>query len=280
MSTFAPDPAPAYTEQWNSNPDSEIIVFCGKEMLLREGEDVYRFPKAADLESLSIRIPSALSIGERNGVPCYAVELEQMPELSTELVKQVEVRIAVGNLDDSSFTAGCRAKELLHWRRQHRFCGNCGGALTESKTDVAMLCPECGERFYPQLAPAVIVAITRGDEILLAHNKKFRPGIYGLIAGFVEAGENIEQAIRREVYEETGIKVGNFRYDSSQCWPFPNSLMLGFTAEYVSGEAVADSAELESLGWFHADHLPMIPPHGSIARRLIDDFQKKHTRKH
>ena len=139
------------------------------------------------------------------------------------------------------------------------------------------LCPDCGERYYPQLAPAVIVGITQGDRILLAHNRKFKQNMHGLIAGFVEAGENIEQAIRREIREETGIEVANIRYFASQCWPFPNSLMLGYTAEYVSGTASPDGTELDSLGWFQAASLPEIPKKGSIARRIIDDFVNKNN---
>lgn len=273
MPKFIPDPAPAFTPEWKNNPNAELIVFCGRDMLLRPGHEQYSFPRTADLQNLNI---SALSIGSRDGTPCYALDLDTLPETPAN-VQTVPVRLAVGYLHNTAFAAGCRAKELLHWRRQHKFCGHCGEKLGESKNDVALVCPKCGERFYPQLAPAVIVAVTRGDEILLAHNRNFLPEIHGLIAGFVEAGENIEEAIAREIMEETGVTVGNIRYFSSQCWPFPNSLMLGFYADYVSGEAHPDGTELETLGWFHTDHLPKIPPVGSIARRIIEDFKANHS---
>ena len=142
-----------------------------------------------------------------------------------------------------------------------------------------MVCPACGMRYYPQLAPAVITAVLREGRILLAHNRNFQPGMYGLIAGFVEAGESAEDAVAREIREETGIEVGNIRYFSSQCWPFPNSLMLGYYADYVSGEARPDGIELESLGWFSAGNMPQIPPPGSIARRLIEDYLARSGRK-
>lgn len=277
MSTFIPDPSPVYTPEWRKHPDAELIVFCGRDMLLRSDNDQYEFPRTAELEYLNIS--SALSIGLRNGRPCYAVDLAELPEPPPEPVQKVAVRHAVGFLRDSAFSAGCRAKELLHWRRQHRFCGHCGEKLSESHSDIALVCPSCGERFYPQLAPAVIVAVTRGDEILLAHNRNFLPEIHGLIAGFVEAGENIEEAIAREIMEETGVTVGNIRYFSSQCWPFPNSLMLGFYADYVSGEVHPDGTELETLGWFRAGALPKIPPKGSIARRIIEDFEQNCMRR-
>lgn len=277
MPKFIPDPIPVYTTEWKKNPDAEMIVFCGREMLLRPQQDQFTFPRVADIKALNLS--TALSIGSRDGTPCFAVDLQTVPETEIGDVQKVEVRLAVGRLDDAAFSAGCRAKELLHWRRQHKFCGGCGRPLGESPDDIALICPFCKERFYPQLAPAVIVAVTRGDEILLAHNRKFLPEIHGLIAGFVEAGENIEEAIHREILEETGVTVGNIRYHSSQCWPFPNSLMLGFTAEYISGEAGPDGEELETLGWFRADALPPIPPPGSIARKIIEDFKRRHTTK-
>lgn len=277
MSRFIPDPTPVYTPEWKDRPDAELIVFCGRDMLLCPHENRYEFPRSADLRHWNIH--AALRIGMCDGKPCYAVELPELPELPPEPVKKIAVRTAVGCLQDSAFSAGCRAKELLHWRRQHQYCGHCGRKLKESSSDVAMVCPECGEKFYPQLAPAIIVAVTRGDEILLAHNRNFLPEIYGLIAGFVEAGENLEEAIAREIMEETSITVGNIRYFSSQCWPFPNSLMLGFYADYVSGEAKPDGKELETLGWFRAGALPKIPPKGSIARRIIDDFERRHKQK-
>ncbi len=276
MAKFIPNPQPVYTEEWKNNPDAEMIVFCGREMLLHPRQDKFFFPRAAELDSLNLS--TALSIGFRDGTPCFAVELPSVPE--KELpggMRKVEVRLAVGHLEPDAFSAGSRARELLHWRRQHRFCGRCGKPLGEAQNDIALVCPFCGERFYPQLAPAVIVAVTRGEEILLAHNRKFLPGIHGLIAGFVEAGESIEEAIHREIREETGIHVGNIRYLSSQCWPFPNSLMLGFTAEYVSGEAKPDGIELDTLGWFRADSLPPLPPPGSIARKIIEEFKQKYT---
>ena len=112
------------------------------------------------------------------------------------------------------------------------------------------------------------------DKILLAHNRNFTSGVYSLIAGFVESGETLEQAVAREILEETGIRVKNIRYYSSQPWPFPNSLMLGFIAEYDSGELNPDGLELESAGWYTVDDLPLLPEHGSIARKIIEDFKK------
>lgn len=273
---FVPDLIPAFTEEWMNEPEAELIVFRGKDIFLCGENGSFQFPRTEDLKELEGK--PALRIGTLRGVPCYAANADLPDEPENGKAAAVELRFAVGCLKDCEFAAVSRARELLHWRIQHRFCGRCGGILKESETDTAMVCPDCGERFYPQLAPAVIVGITNGSRILLAHNKKFRRDMHGLIAGFVEAGENIEQAIRREIREETGIEVDNIRYFASQCWPFPNSLMLGYTAEYVSGAAEPDGEELDELGWYQASAMPEIPGKGSIARRIIDDFIQKNSR--
>ncbi len=276
MSFFIPAQIPVLTDSWitENGGDSCFALFCGQDVLLLPDE--YSLPDRSDLNHLSFTLPvrSALYIGQLNGRKCYAFTLNEKEKTASDF--WIPFRIATGLMTSGIFTAVCRAKELLHWRNQHKFCGHCGNPLSESKTDAALICPVCGEHYYPQIAPAVIVAVIRnGKEILLAHNRRFRENIYGLIAGFVEAGESAEQAIAREIMEETGITVGNIRYFSSQCWPFPNSLMLGYYADYVSGDAEADGDELSDLGWFSVENLPQIPPPGSIARRLIDDFVRK-----
>lgn len=264
---FIPAAAPVRSGDWQATPEAKIILFHNNDLLLRDGTAL---PHPEHLPEEQ-RSDAALHVGELDGCPCYAIEIRK--ELTPPpCLTPLPFRTAACVLPEDTFTAVCRGKELLHWRRQHQFCGGCGAKLKEPETDAALVCPVCGEHYYPQLAPAVIVAITRGHEILLAHNRRFQSKIHGLIAGFVEAGESAEQAIRREIREETGIAVGKIRYFSSQCWPFPNSLMLGYFAEYLSGEAEADGEELETLGWFRADAMPEIPPHGSIARRMIDHW--------
>ena len=140
-----------------------------------------------------------------------------------------------------------------------------------SKTEWAMLCSHCRERYYPQIAPCIIVAIRRDDTILLAQHTRHRNGVHTVLAGFVEVGETLEQAVAREVMEESGIKVKNLRYVTSQPWPFPQSLMTAFMAEYDSGEIVIDQKELLEANWYRYDDLPLLPPPGTVARRLIED---------
>ena len=161
-----------------------------------------------------------------------------------------------------------------NWRsfyRSHKYCGYCGHEMYPSKTEWAMLCSHCRERYYPQIAPCIIVAIRRDDSILLAQHTRHRNGVHTVLAGFVEVGETLEQAVAREVMEESGIKVKNLRYVTSQPWPFPQSLMTAFMAEYDSGEIVIDPKELLEAHWYRYDDLPLLPPPGTVARRLIED---------
>ncbi|MDR0760136.1 MAG: NAD(+) diphosphatase [Treponema sp.] len=166
-----------------------------------------------------------------------------------------------------------RAYHVMQWRRESVYCGVCGGRNIDAPDELARLCPVCGRREYPRISPAVIVLVTNDrDEVLLAHNKKFAAGFYSLIAGFNEAGENLETTVEREVREEAGINIRNIRYEASQPWPFPNSLMLGFTARHVRGEICPDGEEIEDARWFRRDALPKLPGPGSVARYLINQW--------
>lgn len=168
-----------------------------------------------------------------------------------------------------------RAVQLAEWARTHRFCGRCGTPTESQADDRAMRCPSCGLLAYPRLAPAMITLVTRGapgpdQEVLLARGVQFRGPMYSCLAGFVEPGESLEQAVVREVREEVGITVGAVDYRGSQPWPFPHSLMIGFRAEYESGEIECDPTEIVDAQWYRRDALPAIPPGISIARKLID----------
>ena len=164
-----------------------------------------------------------------------------------------------------------RAFHIAQWRREARFCGSCGAKNGDSTVELAKVCPACGRLEYPRIAPAIIVIVTNdAGQVLLAHNKSFKPGIYSLIAGFNEAGENLEATVRRELKEETNIEVRDIRYQVSQPWPFPNSLMVGFSAHYAGGDLQADNVEIEDARWWDRDALPNLPGHGFVSRFLID----------
>jgi NAD+ diphosphatase len=209
-----------------------------------------------------------LSVGEWRGLPCHAAELDVLPtSLAVELTP---LRHIHGRLGMDAFALAGRAVQLLDWQRNHHYCGRCGAATQKLPDQFAMSCPACGLLAYPRLSPAVMVLVQRGDQLLLARGAHFPAGMFSALAGFVEPGETLEQCAVREVREEVGIAIANLRYFDSQPWPFPNSLMVAYFAEYAGGELRPDPAEIEAAGWFRADGLPTLPGPISIARQLID----------
>jgi NAD+ diphosphatase len=164
-----------------------------------------------------------------------------------------------------------RAYHVLQWRKDSAFCGSCGSANGDAPGELARLCPVCGRLEFPRISPAIIVLVTRDDgRVLLAHNRKFNNNVYSLIAGFTEAGENLETTVAREVEEEVGLEIRDTRYVGSQPWPFPNSLMIGFTTRYAGGGIRPDGEEIIDARWFSRDDLPDLPGKGSVSRYIID----------
>jgi NAD+ diphosphatase len=188
------------------------------------------------------------------------------------------VSLLCGNATNETIQSSrmLRAFHIAQWQQESLFCGSCGARNTWAAYELARLCPACGRLEYPRIAPAVITLITNDeDKALLAHNSKFTPGIYSLIAGFAEAGENLESAVVREIREEVNIEVRDIRYVMSQPWPFPNSLMAGFSARYASGTIKPDGVEIEDAQWFSRDNLPMLPGFGSVSRYLIEQWKNR-----
>ena len=175
-------------------------------------------------------------------------------------------------VDARDWTLAGRAVQIVEWSRTHRFCGRCGKPTEQARNERAMRCGACGLLSFPRLSPAVIMVVHRGDEMLLAHGRAFPTPIYSALAGFVEPGEALEEAVRREVFEEVGVEVGETRYFGSQPWPFPNSLMLGFFAEWAGGDIVIDPNEIVDARWFHIDEMPSFPGSMSIASQLINGY--------
>jgi NAD+ diphosphatase len=176
-----------------------------------------------------------------------------------------------GAIDEASLAIAMRSVQILEWDRTHRFCGACATPTAAVTHERARRCPACGLVSYPRISPAMMALVVRGRELLLGRGLTFPPGRYSALAGFLEAGESIEDAIRREVREEASVEVDDLRYFASQSWPFPNSLMIAFSARYAGGELRPDPAELADARWFDVDALPQLPPRLSIARALIDD---------
>ncbi len=188
----------------------------------------------------------------------------------------ISLREAWGALGEETFIEAGRAFQLMDWHRKTRFCGQCGNPMSNHETETARKCLNCGLTSYPPVSPAVIVAIEREGRLLLARSPHFPKGRYSVIAGFVEPGETLEQTVIREVREEVGIRVRDIRYFGSQPWPFPHSLMVGFTASWESGEIAVDGNEIEDAGWYAPGEFPEMPPSISISRKLIDDFVLHH----
>ena len=211
---------------------------------------------------------TALFIGEWQGERCFAVEADALPE--STLGEPAAIRAVFGIAGGEAFALVCRAAQLLDWKKNHRYCGRCGTQTVMKSNEFAMQCPSCGLVAYPRISPAVMVLVRRGDELLLARSPHFKPGVFSALAGFVEAGETLEQCAEREVREEVGVEIANLRYFHSQPWPFPDSLMLAFFADYAGGEITPDPSEIEAAGWYSIDDLPALPDPVSIARRLID----------
>ena len=167
-----------------------------------------------------------------------------------------------------------RKAEIAEWQRVNRYCGCCGSEMKphDNPNERAMVCGSCGYNAYPKIAPAIIVLVTKGGKALLQRNTHYKGVVWSLVAGFVDPGESLEDAVRREIREEASIEVKDIRYFGSQTWPFPSNIMIGFRAEYASGELKPDGEEVVESGWFDRDNLPEIPRPGSIARRMLDEW--------
>jgi NAD+ diphosphatase len=215
-----------------------------------------------------------LLLGLLDGAACWAVDLDGdgVPDVTVEQLRSELVPLMGlhGQVDDLRFTLAGRAVQLVEWDRTHRYCGRCAMTTEPVVGERSRRCPSCGLLAFPRLAPAVITLIERDGEALLARGRAFPVPMYSCIAGFVEPGETVEEAVHREVREEVGVELAEARYVTSQPWPFPHSLMLGFEATWGSGEIEIDETEIVDANWYRPDELPMIPPPLSIARTLID----------
>jgi NAD+ diphosphatase len=213
-------------------------------------------------------------LGVLDGAACWAVDVGTAGHTDVHFDN---LHSLYGRVHEVEWTVAGRAVQLVEWARTHRFCGRCGTPTEPAEGERAMRCPACGLLAFPRLAPAVIVLVERdgGREALLARGRQFPIPMYSALAGFVEPGETMEQAVHREVREEVGIEIEAVRYVASQPWPFPHSLMIGFTASWAGGAIEIDPREIVDAAWFRPDDLPMVPPAMSIARRLIDGWLER-----
>jgi len=250
------------------------FAFHDSKLLVHSNASSVAIPCLPDLNQLSLEIKTRHYLGQLGERPCYAVGLDE-DTLPPPGMAFVALRRLYGQVCETLFQIAGRAVQIVEWDRTNRFCSRCGNPLHLRSTERAKECDHCGLLNFPRLSPAIIVLVERGQELLLARAHHFPPGLYSVIAGFVEPGETLETAVVREVQEEVGLSIGKIRYFGSQPWPFPDSLMIGFTATYQGGQIALEDGEIEDAGWFRADNLPMIPGKISIARRLIDRFVEK-----
>ncbi|MHA7817500.1 MAG: NAD(+) diphosphatase [Pseudohaliea sp.] len=210
-------------------------------------------------------------IGRWQGRPYFAVEIEAAA-LDPMQHHCGSLYQLLGRLEEPLFALAGRAAQLLAWERDHRYCGRCGEPMALDGRERAMRCAGCGRNVYPRISPCVIVLVTNGEHLLLARNARTRRPFYSTLAGFVEAGEDLEHCVAREVREEVGVEVEDLRYYGSQPWPFPDQLMVGFHARYAGGEIVCEPGEIAHADWFHYRDLPPVPPAQSIAGQLIQAY--------
>ena len=263
FSLATPDRDPGGAGFWLALRGSELLtVPSAAGTSLPQGELPEGFPAAKS---------DPLFIGTWEGKPCRALSLSKEASLP-EGWQAESLLAACPLLSIELLTLGGVASQVLHWERGSRFCSRCG-AETESLPGVwGKKCRGCGYDHYPHIHPCVIVLVRRGDEVLLTRKAEWPPGRYSLVAGFLDFGECLEEAVAREVLEETGVQVENVRYVGSQSWPFPSQLMAGFLADYAGGEVVVEKKELEDARWFTVEDVPLLPPKRSIARYLIDTY--------
>ncbi len=250
---------------------NEKYVFCLKnqDLLVKKISDKNIIPFLSDLGNDFEDSDLLLLTEKLNGKECCALAFKKSLELKDDL-EYVNLRYLYGKIIDEAFPIAAKSMSLLEWKNDNQYCGRCGSLTYEKKYEIARICLKCKLDIYPRISPAIIVAIVKDDKILLAHSKKFLANWYSVLAGFIEIGETFEAAVKREVKEEVNIDIKNIKYFGNQPWPFSNSLMIAFTAEYAGGEIKADGIEIDSAEWFKVNELPEIPGKISIARQLID----------
>ena len=244
------------------------FAFAGAKVLIAGDEQTPRVPLVGELARAGVDGVRHY-LGRLDGVDCVAMLLDD-ETLAPPGYAFAGLRALFPSLPEPLLAVAARAFQVIEWDRTHRFCGRCGAPTKDRDDERAKQCTACGYVAYPRISPAMMVLVTRDRELLLARAKRFHATMYSALAGFVEAGESIEDCIHREVHEEVGVEVRDLRYFASQSWSFPHSLMIAYTARYAGGEIRLDPAEIADARWFDVDALPDLPTPISIARRLID----------
>ena len=259
------DSPPIQRGHWLLVQDNALLV------LADDGGSNWQLPQGPLPDEFDGTVTSVVCLGTYRGAPCWAASLS--PETAVPSGFQKENLLpARTRLTDDLLSLGGLALQALHWEATSLHCPRCGAKTASMPGEVGKRCPQCSYEHYPHLHPCVIVLVRDRNRVLLTRKSFWPTGRYGLVAGFVEAGESLEAAAAREVQEEVGVQIRSLQYIASQYWPFPSQLMAGFTAEYAIGDIVVNQHELEDARWFPIHALPDLPPKLSIARFLIDRF--------
>jgi NAD+ diphosphatase len=249
-----------------------LFIFSNNDILIRQISDTkIAIPRMENPFDGSLGLKEICYFGAYKNIPCYSGEID--PDKIPATHTFINLRTFYYKGDEGLFQVAGYARQIHDWNTNFKFCGRCGAKTRRKKDEFAMVCPHCNLNHYPRISPAIITAIIKEDQILLARGVNFpNKKMFSVLAGFVEPGETLEECVHREVFEEAGIKVKNISYFKSQSWPFPDSLMIGFTAQYDSGTISMDTNEILDADWFDADHLPMVPEKKVLAGQLIDWF--------
>ena len=254
-----------------TTPDAALwFMFRGSDLLVTQGAaGQAELPPLPHPEAIGLKGVRNQYLGLLGDMHCYVLEVPKDTE-EPEGWGWINLRNLYGAMDDDLVSVAGRALQLVEWERTHQYCGVCGTATIRREVERARECPSCGYLVYPKITPAIMVLVRDGTRILLGRSPHFRRGMVSALAGFLEAGETLEQCVAREVFEEVGLRVKNIRYFASQPWPFPHQIMIAFFADYAEGEITVDPVEIEEANWFELNNLPRLPGTMSIARRLID----------
>ncbi len=262
---------PAASPPRQPSAERLLIVYRDRDLLVRSSGAAANLPAIDGSRELRLELDQEHYLGRLDGVDCFASHVPEDVEPPDDHEFR-GLRALWTRLPEDQFWLAGRGYQIVEWDRTHRYCGRCGEPTENALPERAKRCSSCGLSSFPRLSPAVIVCITRGNEILLAQGTRFPGAFYSVLAGFVEPGESLEETVAREVKEEVGIDVDKIRYFGSQPWPFPHSLMIGFSAEHAGGELALDPEEIADANWYTRDTLPELPPRLSIARTLIDAY--------
>jgi NAD+ diphosphatase len=267
----------------NVSPSSSArFVVLAEEMLLTLPSDDVWSPFMSELRpQITVLNIDVVDLFEYTtilfqGFPCDVIILKRTVECGGDFAwESIRGLISRGALNADGFQLISAALQHQHWVRDHQFCGRCGQTTMRHTVERAMVCADCDMHYYPRLSPCIITVVAKGEYCLLALHQKARSKFYSALAGFVEVGESLEQALQREVMEEVGLSVSNLRYFGSQPWPFPGQLMIGFHADFAAGEIVIDGKEIVDAQWWHYRDLPTIPSASTLSGQLIRSFVER-----